>query len=146
MRSISTLALEDAALALTVVRDAMLHEGKAAVIVIADAHGDAIALLRLDGAPASSVTIGCNKAWTAAREGTTTRAIGTRIRSASDGFDIAYYGDPRYCGWGGGLPVRDVHGAVVGSIAVSGLPEDDDERFAAIGLAVLDARARQSYR
>jgi glc operon protein GlcG len=91
----------------------------------------------VDGAPASSVRIAMNKAWTAASQGTPTRSIGDRVRSA-ERLDIAYYGDERACGWGGGLPV--VHaGIVVGSVAVSGLPEADDEAVAEIGRRAIEA-------
>jgi hypothetical protein len=34
-----------------------------------------------------------------------TRDIGKKIRSADQGFDISYYGDPRFIGLGGGMPV-----------------------------------------
>jgi glc operon protein GlcG len=51
------------------------------------------------------------------------------VRHPEKGFDIAYFGDPRFVGWGGGVPVwRD--GEVVGAIAVSGLPQEDDIRIA----------------
>jgi glc operon protein GlcG len=47
---------------------------------------------------------------------------------------MAYYGDPRYVGWGGGVPVvRD--GSVVGSVAVSGLTQEEDAELAAMGAA-----------
>jgi glc operon protein GlcG len=106
-----------------------------AVIAVADAAGDVIALERLDGAPASSVTIAMNKAWTAACQATPTRAIGDRVRSREQ-LDVAYYGDRRICGWAGGLPiVRD--GIVLGSVAVSGLPEDEDEAVAEVGRAAI---------
>ncbi len=38
---------------------------------------------------------------------------------------MAYYGDPRYLDWGGGLPVIG-NGQVVGAVAVSGLPKAVD--------------------
>ena len=102
---------------------------RSAVIAVADSHGELIAFARMDGAPVSSITIAANKAWTAARERKTTQEIGERVRHQEKGFDIAYFGDPRFVGWGGGVPVwRD--GEVVGAIAVSGLPQEDDIRLA----------------
>ena len=41
---------------------------KAAVIVVADSHGELILFARMDGAPVSSIRIAMNKAYTAARE------------------------------------------------------------------------------
>jgi glc operon protein GlcG len=120
--------------------DALVAEASklsaSAVIAVADSHGELIALARMDGAPLSSVAIAANKAWTAARERKTTQEIGERVRHPEKGFDIAYFGDPRFVGWGGGVPVwRD--GEVVGAIAVSGLPQAEDIRLATWAAALV---------
>ncbi len=140
MRSLVTLDRSDAQRALDAMRDLLLREGGAAVIAVADAHGDVIALERLDGASPSSIQIAMNKAWTAAREGVRTYDIGQRIKGPRENaFDIAYYGDARYIGWGGGVPVF-IDGRVVGSVAVSGLPELEDQRVADVGVAAILSR------
>ena len=122
--------------------DAIISEvarrGKAAVIAVADSHGELIALARMDNAPLSSILVATNKAWTAARAGKPTREIGETVRDPEKGFDIAYYGDPRSVGWGGGVPVRK-EGKVVGSVAVSGLPELEDMEVVALGVAAIAA-------
>jgi glc operon protein GlcG len=52
---------------------------------------------------------------------------------------MAYYGDPRYVGWGGGVPVV-VAGTVVGAIAVSGLSQEEDMELAEMAVkAVAEA-------
>jgi glc operon protein GlcG len=108
------------------------RRGKAAVMAVADAHGELIALARMDGARLTSIAIAANKAWTAARSGRTTAEVGAKVRNPEKGFDIAYYGDPRLVGWGGGVPIwRD--GRIAGSVAVSGLPEAEDMEVAALG-------------
>ena len=112
------------------------RRGKAGVVVVADSHGELIALARLDGAPLTSITIAINKAWTAARERKATKDIGDRAREPEKGFDVAYFGDPRIVGWGGGVPVwKD--GKVIGSVAVSGLPQLEDMELAAMGAAAI---------
>src|SRR5579871_4203327 len=98
---------------------------KAAVVAVADSHGELIALARMDGASLASITIATNKAFTAVRAGKPSREVGRRVRDTEDGHDISYYGDPRYVGWGGGVPVKK-DGKIVGSVAVSGLPEEED--------------------
>ncbi len=140
MRKLNTLDRADAMLAVSAIREALERESLAAVIAVADVHGDLVALERLDGAPATSIAIATNKAWTAATQGVATSSIGARLRDTDEAFDIAYYGDRRACGWGGGLPVRDRAGDVVGAVAVSGLPEREDERFAAIGRDAIEGR------
>lgn len=138
MQTHISLGHREAALATDAIRDGLARTGRAAVIAVADAHGELISLVRLDGAPPASILIAANKAWTAVRERRPTREIGQAARDAETGFDIAYYGDPRYVGWGGGIPVV-IGGGVVGSVAVSGLPEAEDMQLAAIGVAAIAA-------
>ena len=84
MRALETMAAE------------ISRRGKAAVMAVADAHGELIALARMDGARLSSIAIATNKAWTSARSGRTTAEVGAKVRDPQKGFDIAYYGDPRF--------------------------------------------------
>lgn len=135
MRNLQTLGHAEAQLALQTIVDELTRRGKAATIVVADAHGELLAFLRMDGAKLSTIKIAINKAYTAARERRPTREIGQKaVQDPS--FDIAYYGDSHYVGWGGGLPVL-VDGACVGSVAVSGLPEVEDMEVAALGVQVI---------
>ena len=136
MRNEPTLSDTDAQTAIAAIQNQLRAEGKAAVIAVADAHGELLALLRLDGAKRAPIQIAMNKAFTAARERRPTFEIGREARHPERGFDIAYYGDSRYVGWGGGVPV--VHaGQVIGAVAVSGLHEQEDMRLAALGVAAI---------
>ncbi len=109
---------------------------KTAAIAIADAHGDLLYFVRMDGAPVSSIQIAINKAWTAARERKPTREIGDKVKHPEKGHDIAYYGDPKYVGWGGGLPIWK-NGEVVGAVAVSGLSSSEDVALATLGVELI---------
>lgn len=113
-----------------------LEQQKAAVIAVSDAYGELIALARMDGAPLSSIRVAANKAWTAARERKPTKDIGEKIRHPEKGFDIAFYGDKRFVGWGGGIPIwRD--GQVAGAIGVSGLSSAEDIALATVGVELI---------
>jgi len=136
MNQYTSLGHAEAQRAIQAIQAELAKRGKAAVIAVADAHGELISLLRIDGAPLPSIVIATNKAWTAARERKPSRELGQAARDPATGFDMAYYGDPRYLGWGGGVPVI-IDGAVVGSVAVSGLPEQDDMDLAQIGVAAI---------
>ncbi|MGD1072011.1 MAG: heme-binding protein [Bryobacteraceae bacterium] len=103
--------------------------GGTGVIAVADPSGELIAFARMDGAPPSSIRIAANKAYSAARERKTTEEIGRKARHPEKGFEIAWFGDDRFVGWGGGVPVWR-GGEVVGAIAVSGLPQAEDIRLA----------------
>jgi glc operon protein GlcG len=136
MQDGTTLGEAEADKAVAAIRDELRRRGMTAVIAVADPHGELIALLRLDGAPLSSVQVAANKAWTAARQRRPTRDTGAALRDPASGFDIAWYGDPRYTGFAGGLPVL-VGGRVVGAVAVSGLTQALDDELAAIGVAAI---------
>lgn len=136
MQTLHTLSHTDAQRAIEAIQQELNRRDKAAVIAVADSHGELIALLRMDGAPLPSVLIASNKAWTAARERKPSKELGQAARDPVDGFDMAYYGDTRYIGWGGGVPVR-VNGEVVGAIGVSGLPEAEDMELVEIGIAAI---------
>ena len=136
MQQTTSLGMAEAQKAIEVIKTEMLKRGKAAVIAVADAHGELIALLRVDGAPFTSIQIATNKAYTAARDRKPSRDIGQKSRDPEKGFDIAYYGDPRIVGWGGGLPVV-VGGVVIGAVGVSGLPEMEDIELAQMGLETI---------
>jgi glc operon protein GlcG len=136
MQHYTSLGHAEAQAAIQAIQDELVRRGTPAVIAVADAHGELIALLRLDGASLSSILIATNKAWTAARTGKPTREVGQNVRHPETGFDIAYYGDPRYIGWGGGVPVV-IDGVVVGAVAVSGLPEEKDMEVVQLGVAAL---------
>ena len=136
MRTTQTLEYSDAKKTIDVIVEKALQMRKAAVIAVADSHGELIAFARMDGAPISSVRIAANKAWTAARERKPTKDIGEKVRHPEKGHDIAYYGDPRFVGWGGGIPVwKD--GEVVGAVAVSGLTSSEDIVLATLGVDLL---------
>ena len=139
MKNHASLGAGDAQLAIQVIQAELVRRAKSAVIAVADDHGELVALLRGDGAPLASVVIATNKAWTAARERKPSFELGQASRDPQKGFDMAYYGDPRYIGWGGGVPVV-VAGTVVGSIAVSGLSEEEDMELAGVAVkAVVEA-------
>lgn len=136
MRTVLTVDYSEAKRALDLIVEKALQMQKAVVVAVADSHGDPICLARMDGARVSSIHIAMNKAWTAARERKPTKAIGDAVRSPEKGYDIAYYGDPKYVGWGGGIPVWR-NGEVVGAVAVSGLSGDEDAALATIGVELI---------
>ncbi|HJT00680.1 MAG TPA: heme-binding protein [Terriglobales bacterium] len=136
MKTFHTIEYAEAQRIVAAIVERALQMKKAAVIAVADCYGELIAFARMDGAPVSSVRIAANKAWTAARERKSTKDIGEKARHPEKGFDIAYYGDPRFVGWGGGIPVwRD--GEVVGAVAVSGLSSAEDIELANLGVKLL---------
>jgi len=138
MRTLQTIDFSDARRAVDLIVEKALQLQKAAVVAVADAHGDLICFARMDGAPVSSIRIAMNKAWTAARERKSTKDIGEKVKHPEKSHDIAYYGDPQYVGWGGGVPVWK-NGEVVGAVAISGLSSSEDITLATLGADLIAA-------
>src|SRR5438552_11600539 len=136
MRTSQTIEYSEAKRIIDLIVERALQMQKAAVIAVADSHGELIAFARMDGAPISSIRIAANKAWTAARERKPTKEIGEKVRHPEKGHDIAYYGDPKFVGWGGGIPVwKDDE--VVGAVGVSGLSSIEDADLARAGAELI---------
>ena len=75
MKTVPVLGHAEALACVDAIRAELARRGQTAVIAVADAHGELVALLRLDGAPLSSIGVASNKAYTAARMQLTTRAL-----------------------------------------------------------------------
>ena len=109
------------------IADRLEERGEGAAVAVVDAHGELVAFLRTDGCGLASINIAMHKAFTAARERVESSVLGERSRT--EGFPLTNFGDPRYVGWGGGVPIM-VGGEVIGAVGVSGLPEDADVELA----------------
>ena len=140
MKAVPAIDYKDAKLIVDAIVDKAAQLQKAAVIAVTDAHGELIAFARMDGAPLASIRIAANKAWTAARDRKPTKDIGDKIRDPEKGFDIAFYGDSRFVGWGGGVPIWK-NGEVTGAVGVSGLSSAEDIALANLGLEIIAARS-----
>jgi glc operon protein GlcG len=136
MRTTHHIDYSEAKRAVDLIVEKALQMQKAASVAVADAHGDVIYFVRMDGAPVSSIRIAMNKAWTAARERKPTKEIGDKVKHPEKGHDISYYGDPKYVGWGGGIPVWK-NGEAIGAVAVSGLSSSEDIALATLGVELI---------
>jgi uncharacterized protein GlcG (DUF336 family) len=106
-----------------------------AAIAVVDEHGELLAFLRTDGCRLPSINIAINKAFTAAREGVETRSIGEASRK--DNFPMTNFGDLRYVGWGGGVPIKH-NGRVIGAVGISSLPEEEDMKLARLAAQLFE--------
>jgi len=136
MRTLPSIDYSEARRAVDLIVEKAREMQKAVVVAVADCRGELIAFARMDTAPISSGVIAMNKAWTAARAAKPTHEIGQKVRHPEKGHDISYYGDPKFVGWGGGIPVwRD--GEVAGAVAVSGLSSVEDAALATLGAELI---------
>ena len=123
----NTIGHEDAKRLISFIADELAETGAGAAAAVVDPHGELVAFLRTDGCPLPSINNAIHKAFTAAREGVESGAIGQR--SVEEGFSITNFGDLRYTGWGGGVPII-VDGETIGAVGVSGLPDEVDVAIA----------------
>jgi glc operon protein GlcG len=106
---------------------------KHAIVAVADAYGELLVFIRMENTKLHSINIAINKAWTAARAQKPTSEIGKALKDPVKGHEISFYGDPKYTGFGGGVPVKH-NNLVIGAVAVSGLSQEEDEELAIIGI------------
>lgn len=117
----------DAQRVLAIAQEELDRQALGAAVAVVDSHGELVAFVRTDGCPLPSIGNAVNKAYTAARERRPSGDVGQASRV--EGFPMTNFGDLRYTGWGGGIPL-EAGGRVVGAIGVSGLPEADDVAIA----------------
>jgi len=108
--------------------------GQPVVVAVVDPDGEAIALLRMDGAGFLARHMALRKAYTAARMGADTHVWAEGLRKG--GIGLSDLGDPQLVGFGGGVCVR-FDGAVVGAVGVSGRSAEDDAVLARAGEAAI---------
>lgn len=135
MDTINRLSHRDALVVLDAIRGELERAGLGAAVAVVDDHGELLAFVRTDECRLPSITIAMNKAYTAAREQTESKAIGEA--SKTEGFPMTNFGELRYVSWGGGVPIG-VDGRVVGAVGVSGLPEAEDMELARLGVTALE--------
>lgn len=136
MNSTYTLSHTDAMKIIHAVQAELEKSGHGAAVAVTDAHGELLAFMRTDGCPLASINNAIHKAFTASRERAESGAVGARARQ--EGWPLSNFADPRYIGWGGGIPL--IHqGQVVGAVGVSGLSEAEDITLARLGGAAISA-------
>ena len=131
MKLTPSLTHREAHTLLNVILEELEKQQKGAAIAVSDEHGELLAFIRTEGCPLPSIYNAMNKAFTSAREGIPSRQLGDA--SKKEQFPLTYFGELRYTGWGGGMPLKSGN-AIVGAIGVSGLPEAEDMKLVQIGV------------
>jgi uncharacterized protein GlcG (DUF336 family) len=100
-------------------------------VFVADSHGEVVAAATMDGAAPDTRLNAQRKAYTAARsDAPTTGALAEKVRD--DPVERASF-DPFFTFFRGGVAVFEGDERV-GSVGVSGLPGEDDERLAVLAI------------
>ena len=100
-------------------------------VFVADSHGEVVAAATMDGAAPDTRLNAQRKAYTAARsDAPTTGALAEKVRD--DPVERASF-DPFFTFFRGGVAVFEGDERV-GSVGVSGLPGEEDERLAVLAI------------
>ena len=105
-------------------------------IAVADAGGNLIAHVRMDGAWIGSIDISIKKAYTSRAFDIATKDLATHSQSGNQFFGIHASNDGKIMIFAGGIPLK-ADGKVVGAIGVSGGSGDQDHAVAEAGAAAL---------
>jgi uncharacterized protein GlcG (DUF336 family) len=111
--------------------------GVAVSVAVVDAGGVLRAFARMDGAEIAGEVLAVDKAYTAVAHRTPTAQLGALAQPGGELFGLESNGRGRYVMFGGGLPVADGDGNVVGAVGVSGAAVDQDVACAEAALAAL---------
>src|SRR5688572_12263889 len=105
-------------------------------IAVADAGGNLVSHVRMDGAWLGSIDISIKKAYTSRAFDITTKDLATHSQSGGQFFGIHASNEGRIMIFAGGIPLRQ-NGKVVGAIGVSGGSGDQDHAVAEAGSKAL---------
>lgn len=105
-------------------------------IAVADAGGNLVTHIRMDGAWIGSIDISIKKAYTSRAFDIATKDLATHSQSGNQFFGIHASNDGRIMIFAGGIPLKS-GGKVVGAIGVSGGSGEQDHAVAEAGAAVV---------
>ncbi|MGH9327078.1 MAG: GlcG/HbpS family heme-binding protein [Terriglobia bacterium] len=103
-------------------------------IAVADAGGNLVAHVRMDGAWLGSIDISIKKAYTSRAFDIATKDLAKHSQSGGQFFGIHASNDGRIMIFAGGIPLKR-DGNVVGAVGVSGGSGDQDQAVAEAGAA-----------
>jgi uncharacterized protein GlcG (DUF336 family) len=136
------LGLKEARVIVDTMLKAAADKGLKFSVAVVDAGGDLIHLSRMDGASALNARMSYNKAYTATKWQTDTKAIKTRLFDMTLGDErreITWFCDPLYTPVWGGIVLRSKDGTMLGALGESGGTYQQDEEIGQLGKRAFEA-------
>ena len=128
--------LEDARRIIVAAEKKAAAIGQPMNIAVADAGGNIVAHVRMDGAWIGSIDISMKKAYTSRAFDIATKDLAAHSQSGGQFFGIHASNDGKIMIFAGGIPLKR-DGKVVGAIGVSGLSSVEDIALASLGLELI---------
>lgn len=114
------------------------ENGVAVVAAVYDSGANAVCLQRSDGAYIASVDIAVNKAYTSASLKMPTKQVAQLAKPDGPLYGIQNTNGGKIVIFGGGVPLYNKDGAIVGALGVSGGTAEQDTAFADYGAAFFE--------
>ena len=102
---------------------------------VVDSGGNLVTFLRMDGAEIAGPTLAVDKAYTSVSNRISTQELSVLAAPGGPLFGLHGNGGGRFVIFGGGIPIVDEGGVVLGAIGVSGGAVEEDVACAEAGLA-----------
>lgn len=131
------IKLEDARRIIAAAEKKAAEIGQPMNIAVADAGGNLVAHVRMDGAWIGSIDISIKKAWTSRAFDIATGDLAEHSQSGDQFFGIHASNNGRVMIFAGGIPLKK-GGQVVGAIGVSGGSGEQDHSVAEAGAAAFE--------
>jgi uncharacterized protein GlcG (DUF336 family) len=128
------IRLEDARRIIAAAEKKAKEIGQPMNIAVADAGGNLVAHVRMDGAWLGSIDISIKKAYTSRAFDISTKDLATHSQSGGQFFGIHASNDGKIMIFAGGIPLKR-DGKVVGAVGVSGGSGEQDHAVAEAGVA-----------
>lgn len=132
------IKLEDARRIIAAAEKKAAEIGQPMNIAVADAGGNLIAHVRMDGAWIGSIDISIKKAWTSRAFDIATKDLAQHSQSGDQFFGIHASNNGRVMIFAGGIPLKK-DGRIVGAIGVSGGSGEQDHAVAEAGAAAFES-------
>lgn len=110
-------------------------------VAVVDAGGVLRAFARMDDAEIAGEALAVDKAYTAVAHRAPTAELGALAQPGGELFGLQANGRGRYVMFGGGLPVTDADGSVIGAVGVSGATVSEDVACAEAARGALSGAA-----
>ena len=136
MTTLQTVSLDDARRVIAAGEEKAREIGQPMNIAVADAGGNLVAHVRMDGAWIGSVDISIGKAFTSRAFDITTQDLAANAQSGDQFFGIHASNGGRIMIFAGGIPLTS-EGVVVGAVGVSGGSGEQDHAVAEAAAAAL---------
>ena len=132
------IKLEDARKIIAAAEKKAAEIGQPMNIAVADAGGNLVAHVRMDGAWLGSIDISIKKAWTSRAFDIATRDLAEHSQSGEQFFGIHASNNGKVMVFAGGIPLKKGE-TIVGAIGVSGGSGEQDHSVAEAGAAAFEA-------